>query len=215
MHYFRTLPLIVTKDPYGKNIAAVNLLARSSIVQSLLNNPAIFYQYDIKDGDTPEIIANKYYNDPYRYWLVLFANQIIDPQWQWPLTYNEFSDYINDKYAAAANTANVTPLAYTQSTVYEYRKTVVTYDTASQTTTSNNYVIDLATYNSTVQGSETVQFYDTNGNVTDTATYTVSTQIVYIYDWEVEQNESNRTINLLNSAFVGDFEKQFKSLMSR
>jgi len=109
----------------------------------------------------------------------------------------------------------VTPLAYTQSTVYEYRKTVVTYDTASQTTTSNNYVIDLATYNSTVQGSETVQFYDTNGNVTDTATYTVSTQVVYIYDWEVEQNESNRTINLINSAFVGDFEKQFKSLMSR
>lgn len=210
MYYFRTLPLIAVKDPYGNNTAAVNLMARASIVQSLLNNPALFYQYDIQDGDTPEIIADKYYGDVYRYWLVLFANQILDPQWQWPLTYQQFGVYINDKYASVAANNSMTSLEYTSTTIYEYRETIVTYDTASQTTTSNNYVIDLATYEMTPPYStETVTFSD--GSV---ATYTTTTQPISIYEWETEQNEARRTINIINSAYVGDFEQQFKSLMS-
>ena len=37
----------------------------------------------------------------------------------------------------------------------------------------------------------------------------------YIYDYEVQQNESNRTIYLINSAFVPQFESQLLQLMSQ
>jgi len=32
-------------------------------------------------NDTPEIVAEKFYGNSYRYWIVLLSNNIIDPQW--------------------------------------------------------------------------------------------------------------------------------------
>jgi hypothetical protein len=58
----------------------------------------LYYTYDIQEGDTPEIIAHKYYGDSYRYWIVLFANELLDPQWDWPMTYKMFEQYLADKY---------------------------------------------------------------------------------------------------------------------
>jgi hypothetical protein len=33
----------------------------------------------MRDTDTPEIIAHKLYGDPNKYWIILLANQILDP----------------------------------------------------------------------------------------------------------------------------------------
>ena len=98
MQYFSILPKIIKTDAKGNSILMTNLMARASVIPSLLNNPALFYKYDIQDGDTPEIVAHKYYGDVYRYWVVLFSNQILDPQWQWPLNSNEFASYLTAKY---------------------------------------------------------------------------------------------------------------------
>jgi hypothetical protein len=38
-----------------------NIIARFAFEKSLKENSALFYSYDIQEGDTPEIIANKYY----------------------------------------------------------------------------------------------------------------------------------------------------------
>ena len=37
-----------------------------------------FDYYDVKDGETPEMIAHKYYGDVNLHWIVLIANDIID-----------------------------------------------------------------------------------------------------------------------------------------
>ena len=210
MKYFATLPTIAVTDPNNNLIIAVNLLARSSIVENLINEPSLFYLYDIQEGDTPEIIASKYYDDPYRYWIVLFANHIFDPQWEWPLTYKQFQVYINNKYSAAANTAGQTPLQYTQSNIQEYRKTITISDTESQTTTANNYTIDAATYTALIPTQQTVKFQSGA-----TSTYSVSKQPLTIYDWEDEQNEKKRSIRLFNASYVGQLEQQLESIMNR
>ena len=98
MQYFSTLPKIVKTSADGTSMLMTNLMARASVIPSLMKNPAVFYQYDIQDGDTPEIVATKYYGDPYRFWIVLFSNQILDPQFEWPLNTNEFADYLAAKY---------------------------------------------------------------------------------------------------------------------
>ena len=78
MKYFQTFPQIASNDYNGNSITLTNLMVRSELIPSLARNPALFYSYDIQDGDTPEIIAEKYYGDPYRYWIVLYGNQIMD-----------------------------------------------------------------------------------------------------------------------------------------
>ena len=77
MKYFNTLPQIITTNYNGGAIVLTNLLARANIVPENLKSPLLYYTYDIQEGDTPEIIAHKYYDNMYRYWIVLMVNQII------------------------------------------------------------------------------------------------------------------------------------------
>jgi hypothetical protein len=209
MLYFNTIPRISTSDNNGNSIILTNLLKRVNIIPSLLKNPSLFYQYDIQEGDTPEIIAAKYYGDSYRYWLVLYANQILDPQWDWPLTSSQFDMYIKDKYAEAATTANVSSvIAYTTGTIQEYTQTITTVDSTSLTETSKTIVIDENTYDSITTGV-TSQTFPSGAVVTQS----ISKNATNIYDYELELNESKRTISLINSIYVSEIESQFKSLM--
>jgi len=218
MKYFQTLPKIASIDYVGNQIILTNIMVRTEIIPALLNNPLLFYTYDIQDGDTPEIIANKYYGDSYRYWLVLFANQIIDPQWNWPLNQNLFNDYIVDKYtndaansfSISANT--VTPyqvISYTQSTIQNYIKSITTTDSISSESNNTLYVIDETAYNNVNTGVTTNTFPDGSSVTVDIEAYSQS-----IYDYEVQENEAKRNINLINVSYVSQFEAQFQSLLS-
>jgi hypothetical protein len=207
MLYFNSIPKILTPDVNGAGILLTNLMARSEIIPSLLNNPMMFYKYDIQEGDTPEIIADKYYGDSYRYWIVLYANQILDPQWNWPLTNTQFDAYITSKYSAVAGVQSV--LAYTQSTIKEYRKTIKSIDSISLVETVDTFVIDTNTYSQPITSSATYQL--PNSHVTQN----ISKSSISIYDYELEKNEAKRTINLINKTYVSELEQQFKSLMRK
>ena len=198
MQYFDTLPKVVYTQN-GVSSVYTNLLARVSVIPQLLKDPLIYYTYDIQEGDTPEIIAHKYYGDSYRYWIVLFANELLDPQWDWPMTSGVFEQYLAEKY----------PLTNVYAEVEYYEKIITQYDVDTQTTTINKVRIDEDTYNSLP--------------VTQTATYTLPTgpvtitterNAVSIYDYELEQNEAKRNIKILNSIYVNQFEEQFKQLLT-
>ena len=209
MFYFNSFPKIITTDYNNNGIVLTNIIKRVNIIPSLLKNPLLIYTYDLQEGDTPDIVANKYYGDSYRYWLPLFSNNIINPQWQWPMSSGVFDSYIQNKYADAAAAANVVSvLEYTQSTVYQYTKTIETIDGITLNVTKTTIVIDQPTYDSTVPGITTSTF---PGGAT--VSQTVTTNVVSIYDYELEQNESNRSINLINSIYTSQIESQFASLM--
>ena len=199
MQYFDTLPKIVYTNSAGQSLAMTNLLARASVIPQILKDPLVYYSYDIQEGDTPEIIAHKYYGDSYRYWIVLFANELLDPQWDWPMTYNMFEQYLADKY----------PSTNIYVEVEYYEKIITQYDVNTQTTTVNKVRIDEDIYNSLP--------------VTQTATYTLPTgpvtitterNAVSIYDYELALNESKRNIKILNSNYVSEVENQLKKLMA-
>jgi hypothetical protein len=224
MQYFSVFPNTTTTDYNGNSVTVTNILERVEIIPTLLNNTLLFYNYDIRDGDTPDIIANKYYGDSYRYWMVPYANQMLDPQGDWPMGPNLFNDYLFDKYAntvatvLSVNVANVTMtnvMAYTQGTIQNYIKTVTTFDSASSNTTTVNYTIDQYAYANVVVGtSEPIYFTNTNGNTYNFVTQTVSVDTQSIFDYEVELNESKRNIQLLNASFAGAIENQLTSLLS-
>ena len=220
MYYFNSFPKINTIDYSGNLITLTNLLKRVEIQPSLLNNPMLFYSYDIQDGDTPDIVANKYYGDSYRYWFVLLANQTLDPQWQWPLTSQQFTSYILDKYRNdTANSLSISVDSVTTAqimsnifdTVHQYTKTIITIENDSLTQTSKTIVIDYPTYLSTITGSTTQSF----SNSTSSVTQIVSVNAQSIYDYEIELNESKRNINLINSSYTSQFEAQLSSLLGQ
>jgi len=82
--------------------AVTNIIARFGFEQRLKENSLTFYPYQIQDSDTPEIIAEKYYDSSERHWIVLLFNDIIDPQWDWPLKNDTLMNYIDKKYTANA-----------------------------------------------------------------------------------------------------------------
>jgi hypothetical protein len=217
MKYFQTLPKIVTSDYVGNQMLMTNLMVRVNIVDSLLKNPLLFYSYNIKDGDTPEIIADKYYGDSYRYWLVLFSNQIIDPEWDWPMNSNLFNEYIVSKYTpqyaidynVPENT--VTPaeiLAYTQTEIQNYVKTITTIDNTSGESNTTNYYIQYDEYGSVPEGT-TVRTFPSGEQVTQIISkYTES-----LYDYEVRINEEKRNIFIINDEYAAQFENQLQKLL--
>ena len=197
MQYFSALPKIIYTQN-RKSTVYTNLMARVSLYPQLLKDPSLFYQYDIQEGDTPEIIAHKYYGDSYRYWIVLFVNQIVDPQWDWPMNSTVFNNYIQDKYK------EFNP--YSQ--VHHYEKLVTKYDNNTQTTTVDKFVIDETAYDSLLETNST---YNLPTGVVDVS---VTKREVSYYDYENDLNESKRNIKLLNANYVDEIETQFKKLMA-
>lgn len=205
MFYFDTLPKIITPDENGNPIILTNLITRAKLIEQLRNNPMLFYEYSIQDGDTPEIIAEKYYNDSYRYWIVLLSNEILNPIWGWPLSYNEFLLYIDAKYESEANTASMTPFQYTNTEIYDYKKIItITNEESSET---SKISITQSEYNALIPSSETYTVANTN------VTYSVSKETITLYDYEFDLNEKKREIKILNSSFVGSFEDAFSKAM--
>jgi len=208
MYYFDTLPKIITPDQNGYPILMTNLLARASIVQELINNPMQFYEYAIQEGDTPEIVADKYYGDPFKYWVVLFSNQILDPIWEWPMPYATFLEYIDAKYITEAEVENKTPFEYVNTTVYQYEKVFTVTDESTDIPTIKKVSITQSEYNSL---SETTTTYKIPGGTS--CTVAITKNIVTLYDYEEDLNESRRQIKLLNSGLLGEMEEQLKLLM--
>lgn len=198
MKYFNILPKIIVTEN-GNSTIRTNLLARSSIIPGLFSNPLLFYDYDIQEGDTPEIIAYKYYGDVYRYWLVLFANQIINPQWDWPMTENVFNQYLAKKY----------PNTDVYITLHHYEKIITTLDNYTNTTTVDTFTISENEYNSFIPETKTYKTNTIDCVVSQTA------RPVSIYQVENEKNESRRSIKILNSGYVNQIESEIKKLFKQ
>lgn len=208
MMYFETLPKINTTDYKGSSITMTNLISRVEVIQSLLEDPLLFYTYDIQEGDTPEIVADKYYGNSYRYWLVLFSNQLFDPQWDWPLTSRQFGDYLYAKYKTYQNETYAELIAIIQQEFGQYRQVITTVDNQTLTKTIKKIVIDGTTYAAGVDSTITQTF--SNGT---SVTQTVEYQRLSVYDYELELNEAKRSINLINNKYASQVEMQLQSLM--
>ena len=200
--FFKYFPQTLYSLSNERNAADIvtNIIARFGFEKELKENSSIFYPYNIQDGDTPEIIANKYYGSPEKHWIVLLFNDIIDPQYDWPLDQRTIITYINDKYSAngAANTTPQTGLAWSQNHTKAYYK-IVTRVTNNSTkdTIKEKIELDANTYTNVITSTSTYTLK--NGT---TVTQTVSKETESYYDYEISANESKRKIKLLRAEYA-------------
>tara|TARA_X000001382_G_scaffold16681_1_gene10497 strand:+ start:787 stop:1320 length:534 start_codon:yes stop_codon:yes gene_type:complete len=98
--YFSNFPLIIYDSVGNGNFKIVtNLMKRVAMRTKVRTNTLLFDTYDIKEGETPEILADKLYNDSTLHWIILYVNNITDRYHQWPMSSGQFNDFIADKYS--------------------------------------------------------------------------------------------------------------------
>ena len=99
MRYFKMFPLI----PYdakgdGKPTLMTDIFRRVKLTSNLTNQVVDFDYYNVQDGETPEMIAYKYYGDSQLHWTILVVNDIVDYYHDWPMSVQRFEQYIKEKY---------------------------------------------------------------------------------------------------------------------
>lgn len=78
------------------------LTTRANIAQSVISKSRAFYPYTIKAGERPDTLSYMYYKKPDLEWLIFFANDIIDPYYDWHLADDAFNSFIVNKYGSIA-----------------------------------------------------------------------------------------------------------------
>jgi len=66
--------------------------------KEILSNVTLYDEYDIKEGETPEIVAEKLYGNSQYHWIIMLVNGRYDYVKDFPLTYTALTQYITDKY---------------------------------------------------------------------------------------------------------------------
>jgi hypothetical protein len=178
MLYFTPFPTIQYKIPNStKSIPVTDITRRFSVANFLKNANVAFDTYFVQDGERADSVAYDYYGDVTMDWLILLVNEIHDPYFQWPLSYEEMNSYLKDKYGS---------VEYTQITIHHYEKIIqqqyVQNDNGTQRIVpEKTLIVDETTYLSLAAFER---------------------KIKTIYEYEVELNEDRRKIYLLDLNYL-------------
>tara|TARA_A100001391_G_scaffold189630_2_gene161232 strand:+ start:1369 stop:1947 length:579 start_codon:yes stop_codon:yes gene_type:complete len=185
--YFRPFPKInydIKKN--NSPLLLTDITKRYKIRDILQQKAAIYYNYTVRDGDRPDLIAFKYYGDETLDWLIFLCNNMMDPYYDWPLDYRKFTAYMKSLYGS---------VDVAKSTVFEYRKILNEQSTLIDGTVvpKRTVVIDLNTYNSL---STSVR------------------EEIDAYQYYEELNDAKREIKLLDERFVPDIITEVEAIFS-
>lgn len=181
----------------------LDILVRIGFYANVLDNIFLYYDYDIQDGDTPEILAEKYFGDPESYWIILLANKRLDPLYDWPLTASNFQKYIISKYGS---------VAAAQALVLRYEKVVKTVDVSSDNKETIVYYETTQSEYNTLPDADLNPIQKTLPNGKTVFIYTYR-NIVYAFDHEFLLNEKRRKIKLIKKEYYNQILTEFEELM--
>jgi hypothetical protein len=68
--------------------------------KEILANITLYDEYDIREGETPEIIAEKVYGSPLYHWVIMLCNERYNYVDDYPLTQYELEKHITAKYGS-------------------------------------------------------------------------------------------------------------------
>ena len=183
----------------GSHETVTDIFFRIGIISDVLANITSYYVYELDDSDTPEILAEKVYNDIGAGWIILYANRILDPQFEWPLNYDAFQKMLIDRYGSTENA---------QTEIRHYEKIIKRTNEYTGVTSEQRYIIDPAKI--TIETPDVPYSYWQPGFPSYTETYvidgktvteTVSGQAVTQYEYELRQNDAKRLVKVIKAEY--------------
>lgn len=158
----------------GKYITITNTTKRFAPLKEILNKSILYYDYEIGANQRPDTVSHMIYGSVDYEWILFMFNEIFDPYYQWPLSYNEFKSYLEVKYGSVEASTQL---------IKEYRYITTPYQKLDDGTIiqERSLVIDQSYYS-------TLPDYER--------------KIIYAYDYEVEKNNSRSRIKLLDPVYL-------------
>lgn len=118
MAYFVELPEVSYPSPLSERtsdrqyITIKNLFRRVKLRDDLTSVLAAFDNYEISDGERPDIVAEEFYGNAELDWLVLVSNNITNVHNEWPLSDQQLYNFVVDKYGVE----NINQFAFYETT---------------------------------------------------------------------------------------------------
>ena len=190
--YFSLLPNISYDEkpinyPFSESdfVTAKNFFRRYKINDDIFSFATFFKKYAIMDGERPDSLAEKAYGDPFYDWVILLTNNMVNAQYDWPMTNYELQKVLESEFDNA----------YTEIHHYE--------------------TIKIGQYAAGLHVDETFFNGQHKVNVNGTISLKNGSEIcgpVTVAEHYTNENEKKREIYLLKPAyfqsFVDDFRKK-------
>jgi hypothetical protein len=135
MAYFEYFPVIRYDVRGEKNNSRVQLITNVLVrIRKKINvvNSAFFEQYFISDGDRADTLAHQIYGDSTLHWVIMYANYMTNPYYDWPLPYFDLQKFVAKKYPD-----NINGIHH-----YEDADNYVVDSTASGATAVTNFIYE-------------------------------------------------------------------------
>jgi hypothetical protein len=164
---------------------AVNLMVRNKLKDAVETDVSAYYPYVVPEGMRPDVLAHQYYGDTIYTWTIYLVNNILDPYWEWPLSYKDFRAYMIDKYGSIE-------IAQSQIHHYEYTARARAEKTGTSVPVPEYKLeIDYQTYTETAVDER---------------------EIIYSYGYEQDLNELKREIQLIDVAYITQVQDEARGL---
>jgi hypothetical protein len=83
----------------GINRVITDIFRNVDVNESLIESITAYRSYHINDGERPDIVSNKLYNNPDYYWTFFITNDFLkEGMLNWPMSNLEFEKFIQDEY---------------------------------------------------------------------------------------------------------------------
>lgn len=200
--YFNYFPK-TQYNPYGNNNkkTITDITFRLKFRDVIKRNIYSYYNAEVSDDDTIEILAHKYYGSSEYHWIIALINDIIDPQYDWPLNYTSFLKFINKKYGSIAN-------AETQ--IHHYEKVVTRKDQETGTIDETIIEIQQVNYNALPATSYEALTLSDGSTIEETITKRAITAMQY----ETELNNAKRNIKLIKKMYLPKVLEEFTRIIN-
>ena len=101
--YFKDFPKFIYDFKYSnsdntKTSVVKDITRNIRVRKEILSNITLYDEYDIVDGDTPEIIAEKFYGNPEYHWIIMLVNERFDYITDFPLEEYALVKVMQEKY---------------------------------------------------------------------------------------------------------------------
>ena len=73
--FFPVLPYDVNGD--GRVTLTTNIMKRVRVRANVQKNISLLIKYPVQDGDTPEMVADKHFDNPHYHWIILLKGGLL------------------------------------------------------------------------------------------------------------------------------------------
>ena len=217
MAYFKHLPNILYQSPLpdkqssGDLIEIKNIFRRSKLYDYLKDNISLFNKYIIRDGERPDTIAEDVYGSPQYDFVVILTAGITNITAEWPLQDYQMYDLALSKYGTETK----------MNEVHHY-ETYEIKDSKGRQILPPNLIVDV---DFKMDGSSlryptnrfTLISQAGNTQLDDKNEYTVATdniaRPVTNFEYEINENEKKRNIDLLRTGYLQTFVNDLKDVV--